>query len=591
MQLSKRVYIIACAFVIAACGTPTPPAETSYDVVIRGGTVYDGTGGKPFVGDVAIRGERVVYVGPLAEGKGAKEIDARGKAVSPGFVNMLSWATESLLIDGRAQSNLRQGVTLEVFGEGATMGPLNPRMKEDLVARQGDLRYPVEWNTLGEFLEHLEKKGIAPNVASFVGAGTVRTHVLGEKDVQPTPEQLTAMRSLVRAAMEEGALGVGSGLQYMPDIYATTDELVALMEEAGRCGGMYITHMRSEGQYLLESIDETIEIARRSGTAAEIYHLKMSGQMYWNKLDAAIQRIEAARAAGVPVTADIYPYIASGTGLDVTMPPWVQEGGLDAWIARLKDPKIRKRVIAEMRAAKSTWENDLRDAGGPANVMLVGFKTERLKPLIGKTVEQVAKQRGVSAEDAIIDLIIEDGSKGNAVYFTMSEENLRREMALPWVSFNSDEGALSAEGIFLKSSVHPRAYGSYARVLGHYVRDEKVLSLEDAVRKMTSLPARNLGLRERGLLRQGYFADVVIFDPATIQDHATFEKPHQYSTGVSHVFVNGTHALADGEPTGAASGRFVRGRGWTGWPDGGCRGSSSAWDWTRGDQIGSPART
>jgi N-acyl-D-amino-acid deacylase len=377
----------------------------------------------------------------------------------------------------------------------------------------------------------------------------------------------------------------------MPDIYATTDELVALMEEAGRCGGMYITHMRSEGQYLLESIDETIEIARRSGTAAEIYHLKMSGQMYWNKLDAAIQRIEAARAAGVPVTADIYPYIASGTGLDVTMPPWVQEGGLDAWIARLKDPKIRKRVIAEMRAAKSTWENDLRDAGGPANVMLVGFKTERLKPLIGKTVEQVAKQRGVSAEDAIIDLIIEDGSKGNAVYFTMSEENLRREMALPWVSFNSDEGALSAEGIFLKSSVHPRAYGSYARVLGHYVRDEKVLSLEDAVRKMTSLPARNLGLRERGLLRQGYFADVVIFDPATIQDHATFEKPHQYSTGVSHVFVNGTHALADGEPTGAASGRFVRGRGWTGWPDGGCRGSSSAWDWTRGDQIGSPART
>jgi hypothetical protein len=362
MQLSKRIYIIACAFVIAACGTPTPPAETNYDVVIRGGTVYDGTGGKPFVGDVAIRGERVVYVGPLAEGKGAKEIDARGKAVSPGFVNMLSWATESLLIDGRAQSNLRQGVTLEVFGEGATMGPLNPRMKEDLVARQGDLRYPVEWNTLGEFLEHLEKKGIAPNVASFVGAGTVRTHVLGEKDVQPTPEQLTAMRSLVRAAMEEGALGVGSGLQYMPDIYATTDELVALMEEAGRCGGMYITHMRSEGQYLLESIDETIEIARRSGTAAEIYHLKMSGQMYWNKLDAAIQRIEAARAAGVPVTADIYPYIASGTGLDVTMPPWVQEGGLDAWIARLKDPKIRKRVIAEMRAAKSTWSGQ-RDAG------------------------------------------------------------------------------------------------------------------------------------------------------------------------------------------------------------------------------------
>lgn len=575
--------VVLTALLLLGCGQKKEAlAEADYDVVIRGGTVYDGSGSKPYVGDVAIKAERIVYAGPKAPGKGKREIDAKNSAVSPGFVNMLSWANESLLIDGRGQSDVRQGVTLEVFGEGFSMGPLSAQMKEDMVKRQGDLRFPVEWTTLGEYLELLERKGVAPNIASFIGAGTLRINVLGEGDVDPTPEQLKQMRSLVQQGMEEGAMGIGSSLIYAPDTYAETPELIALMEEAGRCGGMYITHMRSEARHFLEAIDETIEIARRSGAAAEIYHLKAAGQSNWAKLGPAIEKIEAARAAGIPLTADMYTYPAGATGFDAAMPPWVQDGGLEAWIKRLKDPKIRARVIKEMRSNQTSWENAMRESGSPANVLLAGFKTEKLKPLIGKTLEQVAKERGVSPEDAVIDLVIEDGTRVDVVYFMMSEDNVRRQVALPWVSFGSDEAAPSAEGVFLKSGAHPRAYGTFARLLGKYVRDEKVVSLEEAIRRLTSLPTTNLGVKERGLLREGYFADVVVFDPQTIQDHATFEKPHQYATGVAHVFVNGTQVLADGEPTGKPAGRVVRGRGWKGWQDGGCRASSTDWTWTRG---------
>jgi N-acyl-D-amino-acid deacylase len=390
------------------------------------------------------------------------------------------------------------------------------------------------------------------------------------------------MRQLVQQGMEEGALGIGSSLIYAPDTYAETPELIALMEEAGRCGGMYISHMRSEGNRFLEAIDETIEIARRSGAAAEIYHLKAAGKSNWDKLGPAIGKIEAARGAGVPLTADMYTYNAGATGLDATMPRWVQDGGLEAWIKRLKDPKIRARVIREMRSEQTSWENTMRASGGASGVLLMAFKNEKLKPLIGKTLEEVAKARGVSAEDAAIDLVIEDGTRVGAVYFMMSEDNVSRQVALPWVSFGSDEGAPSAEGVFLKSGAHPRAYGNFARLLGKYVRDEKVIPLEEAVRRLTSLPSTNLGLKDRGLLRDGYFADVVVFDPQKIQDHATFKEPHQYATGVAQVFVNGTQVLADGEPTGAHAGRFVRGRGWKGWPEGGCRASSGEWTWTRG---------
>ena len=574
--------VFCAALLITGCAQKKEVSAPAYDVVIRGGTVYDGSGGKPFVGDVAIKSDRVAYVGPRADGTGKQEIDAKGLAVSPGFVNMLSWAVETLLVDGRAQSDVRQGVTLEVFGEGSSMGPLSAQMKEDLLKRQSDLKFPVDWTTLGEYLEGLERKGVAPNVASFLGAGTLRVHVLGERDVDPTPAQLEEMRGLVRQGMEEGALGIGSSLIYAPDTYAETPELVTLMQEAGRCGGMYITHMRSEARKLLEAIDETIDIAKQSGAAAEIYHLKAAGQSNWDKLGPAIEEIEAARAAGVPLTADMYTYPAAATGLDAAMPPWVQDGGLEAWIQRLKDPKIRARVIKEMRSSQTSWENTMREAGTPANILLVGFKTEKLKPLIGKTLEEVAKERGVSAEDAAIDLVIEDGTRVEVVYFLMSEENVRRQVALPWVSFGSDEGAPSAEGVFLKSGAHPRAYGTFARLLGRYVRDEKVVPLEEAIRRLTSLPSTNLGLKERGLLRQGYFADVVVFDPAKIQDHATYKEPHQYATGVADVFVNGTQVLAKGEPTGAPAGRFVRGRGWKGWPDGGCRASSRDWTWNRG---------
>ena len=562
------------AMALGSCATP-PPAET-VDVVIRGGTVYDGSGGAPFRGDVAVRGDRIAYVGPRSPFRGEREIDARGRVVSPGFINMLSWATESLIADGRGWSDLAQGVTLEVMGEGSSMGPLSPEMKRREAERQGDIRYPISWTTLDEYLTHLERRGVGPNVASFVGAETVRVHVLGEGDVDPGSAQLDQMRGLVRQAMEDGALGVGSSLIYAPGAYAETPELVALAAEAGRCGGLYISHLRYESDRLLEGVDELIEISRRSGAPAEIYHLKAAGRTNWPKLDQAIARVKAARAEGLRITANMYTYTAGSTGLDAAMPPWVQAGGREAWIARLKDPATRARVIADMRDPSPAWENLYRHAGAEGT-LLVGFRTEALKPLAGKTLAEVARERGVSPEDAAIDLVIADGTRVQVVYFLMSEENVRRQTALPWMSFGSDAAALAPEGVFLRSSTHPRAYGNFARLLGKYVREERALTLAEAVRRMTSFPADNLGLRDRGRLREGAYADVVVFDPETVTDHATYEKPHQLATGVSHVLVNGGLALDGGKPTGAATGRVVRGQGWRGWPDGGCRANAAAW--------------
>ena len=549
----------------------------TYDVVIRHGTIYDGTGGPARTGDVAIRGDRVVYVGPHAPGRGREEVDATGRAVAPGFINMLAHPEESLLADGRALSDLRQGVTLEVMGEDS-MGPLNAQMREFALHHQGDIKYDIDWTTLGEYLHKLERKGIAPNVAAFVGAGTIRINVLGENNVEPTPAQLEQMRALVHQAMEEGALGVTTALIYNPNTYAKTPELVALAQESARCGGMYIAHMRSEGDRIMEAVQETITIARESGAPAEIYHLKMSGQPNWNKLDSVVAAVEAARASGIRITADMYTYTAGATGLDAAMPPWVQEGGLEQWVSRLKDPAVRARVAREMADPAPTWENLMLRAG-PAGTLLLGFNTAALKPLAGRTLEEVAKMRGLSPAETAMQLVVEDDSRVGVAYFLMSEDNVRREVALPWVSFGSDAGAPAPEGVFLLSNEHPRAYGNFARVLGKYARDEQVLTLPEAIRKLSGFPASNLSLPDRGLLRDGYYADVVIFDPATVQDHATYDRPHQLATGIDDVWVNGVRALRAGQATGAASGRFVRGRAYAGRAGGGCKAQSREWSW------------
>jgi N-acyl-D-amino-acid deacylase len=548
---------------LAACsGQVRGPEAPSYDVVIRGGTIYDGTGAAPVVGDVAIDDDHIAAVGNLGAARGTLEIDAAGMAVAPGFINMLSWADESLIVDGRGQSDIRQGVTLEVFGEGGSMGPLNDAMKRENLEAQGDLKYAIEWTTLGEYLEYLERKGVSPNVASFVGATTVRIHELGRVDRAPTAAELLRMQTLVRQAMEEGALGVGSALIYAPAFYAKTDELIALMQAAVPYGGMYISHIRSEGNRLLEAIDELVTIARASKAPAEIYHLKAAGRANWPKLTAALSAIEKARSEGLRITANMYTYPAGATGLDASMPPWVQEGGYDAWATRLKDPAVRRRVAAEMKVPTNAWENFFTAVEGPEQILLVAFKNDALKPLTGKTLAEVARMRGKPPEETAMDLVIEDGSRVGTVYFLMSEENVRRQMAVPWVSFGSDEAAPAPEGVFLKSNPHPRAYGTFARVLGRYARDEKVLALADAVRRLSGLPAANLKLDRRGQLQRSFFADVVVFNPATIGDHATFDKPHQYATGMMHVFINGVQVLRDGEHTGAKPGRVVRGPGW-----------------------------
>lgn len=572
--------ILAAGAAAAAVLTAGAASAQQHDLIVRGGTVYDGSGGQPFVGDVAVDGDRISYVGPHADGTAKTVIDARGQAVSPGFINMLSWSVESLMIDGKSQSELRQGVTLEVMGEGDSMGPLNDKMKALGEQRQGDFKYKIDWTSLDDYLTKLEKAGIAPNVASFVGATTVREYVLGEDDIDPTPEQLAQMRALVKKAMEDGAMGVGSSMIYAPASYAETPELVALMQEAGKCGGMYITHMRSEGDRLLEAVDETIRIARESGAPAEMYHMKQSGRDNWGKLDDVIAKVEAARADGVRITADMYTYTAGGTGLDAAMPTWVQSGGLEKWIENLKNPETRAKVIAEMKVAHpKDWEN-LGQAAGPDGMLFADFKNPKLRIYLGKTLTEVAKMRGTSPEDTIVDLVIEDGSRVGTIYFLMNEKNVARQTALPWVSFGSDAESSAPEGVFLKSSTHPRAYGNFARFLGKYVRDEHTTTLQDAVRKLAALPADNLGLADRGRLKVGAYADVVVFDPKTIADHATFEKPMQYATGVNYVVVNGQLALKDGVPTGAHSGRVVRGRGWTGAPGGGCKASAKDWTWT-----------
>jgi N-acyl-D-amino-acid deacylase len=566
--------LIACGAGFCAFAGDAP-----HDTIIRDGLIYDGSGALPYRGDISIDADRISYVGKRAPGRGRTEVDAHGKAVAPGFINMLAHPEESLLTDGRALSDLEQGVTLEVLGEDS-MGPLTPKMKQLMTQRQSDIHYAVDWTTLGEYLSKLEKRGIAPNVASFVGAGTVRTNLLDEADVQPNEEQLQAMRGLVAQAMQEGALGVTTALIYSPNGYAKTPELIALARESARCGGIYIAHMRSEGDRILEAVQETIDIAQGSGAPAEIYHLKLAGKSNWQKFDAVIAKIEAARAAGTRITADMYTYTAGATGLDAAMPPWVQDGGLEAWIARLKDPATRARVIADMRDQNPKWEN-LYLRAGAAGTLLLGFKNPSLRPLIGKTLADVATERHTSPEDAAIDLVIENGARVEVAYFLMSEDNIRRQISLPWVSFGSDEAAPAPEGVFLAQNSHPRAYGNFARLLGRYVRDEHVISLSEAIRKLTSFPANTLSLKDRGMLARGYYADVVIFDPATVQDHATYEKPHQLATGVADVWVNGVHALKDGEATGAASGRFVRGRAWTGAPGGGCRASSRDWTWSK----------
>jgi N-acyl-D-amino-acid deacylase len=552
-----RKALSLCTLLLAMAGCAATPPAPEYDLLIRNGTVYDGTGGPAFTADVAIRGDRIAAVGAV-DGSAARVIDATGLAVTPGFINMLSWATETLLEDGRSQSDIRQGVTLEVMGEGWSMGPLNDAMKAEAERLGGDIEYDISWTTLGEYLQHLEDRGISTNVASFVGATTVRIHELGYDDRPPTPEELARMEALVARAMEEGALGVGSSLIYAPAFYSSTEELIALCRVAARYGGRYISHMRSEGAELLEAVDELITIAREAGIGAEIYHLKAAGRDNWDKLDAVFQRVERARAEGLDITADMYTYTAGATGLDAAMPPWVQEGGHEAWVARLKDPEIRARVIEEIRRPGDGWENLYHAAGSADRLILLGFRNDALKPLTGKTLAEVAAMRGSSPEDTIVDLVIEDDSRVGTAYFIMSEDNVRRKIAQPWMAFGSDAESLAPEGVFLKSNPHPRAYGTFARLLGKYVRDEGIISLEEAVRRLTSFPAANLKLDGRGLLREGYFADVAVFDPTTIRDHATFAEPHSYASGMRHVLVNGVPVLVDGEHTGALPGRFVR---------------------------------
>ena len=554
-------------------------AEPAYDLVIRGGTIYDGSGGPGQVGDIAVKGDRIAALGKVP-GKGRTEIDAQGKAVAPGFINMLSHVEESLFVDGRALSDLAQGVTLEVLGEDS-YGPLTPAMKKAQTDRQIDVKYDVTWNTLGEYLDTLQKRGISPNIASFVGAGTVRVNLLGEADIQPSPEQLAKMQGLVRQAMEEGALGLTDALIYAPNAYAKTPELKALAKVSAACGGIYIAHIRSEGDRFLEAIDESIGIARDSGAPAEIFHFKQAGQSNWGKLGPAIAKIDAARAQGTRISADMYTYTAGATGLDAAMPTWVQNGGLEKWIEHLKDPATRAKVIAEMdNPHPADWEN-LFAGAGPDGMMMLTFKNPALKPLTGKTLTQIAAERHKSPEETAIDLVIEDGSRVGVAYFLMSEDNIRKEVALPWMSFGSDEAGPAPEGVFLLEKDHPRAYGNFARLLGHYVRETHDVTLPEAIRRLTGFPADNLSLKDRGRLKPGYMADIVVFDPDTIIDHATYDNPAQLATGVIDVIVNGGFAIKDGQATRAPTGRVVHGRAWTGMPGGGCKQKASDWRWSR----------
>ncbi len=522
----------------------------AFDVIIRNGSVHDGGGGAPYIADVAVRDDHIALLAPRIDGQARREIEAGGLAVAPGFINMLSWANVTLLADGRSQSDLRQGVTLEVLGEGTSMGPLSPVMARETAARQGDLKYVVAWTTLGEYLAHLAARGVSCNIASFMGATTARIHTIGYENRLPSARELDRMRDLVRGAMAEGAVGVSSALIYPPATYSDTAELIALAEVASDADGLYISHIRNEESRIDDALDEFITIARRV-RRAEIYHLKVSGRANWDRLEGVLARIEAERARGTAISADMYPYTASSTGLDTGIAPWAHEGGEAAMIARLRDPATRERIKGEMTLF-----------AGAENILVIGFRNPALKPFTGTSLAAVAAQRGTGWRDTVMDLIIENDADVGAVFFTMSEENLRRIIAMPWVSFCSDAGSYAAEGVFLQMGTHPRAYGSFARLLGRYVRDERVIPLEEAVRRLTSFPAETLRLRDRGRLAEGFFADLVVFDPRTITDRATYEQPHQYALGVRHVLVNGVPVIADGEHTGATPGRVVRGPGW-----------------------------
>jgi N-acyl-D-amino-acid deacylase len=562
MRISRPGLLLIAALAFSLASRLREPQAT-FDVIIHGGTVYDGTGAAGRRADVGIQGDRITAVGDLTSVKAPSTIDASGLAVAPGFINMLSWSNESLLVDGRSQGEIREGVTTQIFGEGSSMGPLTPEMKRRMIEQMGDLKYPITWTSLSEYLKHLEEQGISQNVASFVGATTIREHVIGLEDKQATPAQLDEMRGLVRQEMEAGALGIGSSLIYAPAFYASTEELIELCKAAAQYRGKYISHVRSEGNRLEEAIDELIRISREANVPAEIYHLKAAGRENWPKMDRVIAKIEAARKEGLKITADMYTYTAGATGLDASMPPWVLDGGYDAAYKRLADPELRQKIAAAIRTPSNDWENLYRAAGSAERVLLVEFKSDRLKPLTGKTLAEAAKLRREDPIDTIMNLVLEDRSRVGTVYFMISEDNIRKQIVLPWVSFGSDAASMAPELPFTKSSAHPRAYGNFARVLSKYVREDRVLPLADAIRKLSGLPATNLELDRRGFLKEGMFADVVVFDPATVADRATFENPHQYAVGFKHVFVNGSQVITNGEHTGAKPGRALWGPGKT----------------------------
>ena len=547
-QLKALVPVLLILF---GCSGPD-----TYDIIIRNGSIADGSGFPAYMGDIGIMSDTIAAIGDLRKARGRTETDASGMTVAPGFVNMLSWSVESLIEDGRSMGDIVQGVTLEVLGEGDSWGPWNEQMKLEMKASQGDIKYDIKWTTLGEYLEYLEKKGVATNIASFVGTATLRIHTVGYDNRPPTDEEMDSMKLLVRQAMEEGAIGVSSALEYIPASFASTEELTELCRVAKEYDGMYISHIRNEDETFLEAIDDFLLIPASTGIRSEIYHLKQVGRTNWHKLDRAIAKIDSARATGLSITADMYNYPASSTGLGILMPEWVQEGGFEKWVARLKDPAVRKVVGAEI------IKTIMRKQGTPEKVLLIGFQTDSLKYLQGKTLAEIAAMRGKSAEETVMDLVIDDNSNVSAVFFSMSEDNLRKQIAQPWMMFGSDGKSMAPEGVFLKSATHPRAYGNFARLLGKYVREEKVISLEEAVRRLTLLPASTMKIEKRGALKVGYYADVVVFDPAKVQDHSTFEDPHQLSTGMSHVFVNGVQVLRDGIHTGATPGRVVRGPGY-----------------------------
>jgi N-acyl-D-amino-acid deacylase len=544
----KRVATLLVFSLIGPALLWSQAKQNKFDVLIKDGTIYDGTGAAPIQADVGIKGDRIVALGKLERDDALNVIDARGFAVAPGFINMLSWSVVSLIVDGRSQGDIRQGVTTEIFGEGTSMGPLNEAMKRRAIAAQRDFKYDISWTTLAEYLTYLEKRGISPNVASFIGAATIRDHVLGQEDTQPTPEQLEQMRALVRREMEAGALGIGSALIYAPGTYARTEELIELCKVAAKYQGKYISHLRSEAQRVLQAVEELIRISREAGLPAEIYHMKTAGEKNWDRIDGVIARIEKARQEGLKITANMYMYTASATGLSSRIPAWAHSGGNPALYKRLQDPVTRSRIIKEMRAQ-----------GPIPRTILISFRSEKLRPLIGKTLSEVAAMRGEDEIETVLNLVREDRSRITAVFFLMNEENVKTILRQPWVSFGSDGPSLAPEGVFLKSETHPRSYGNFARLLGKYVREEKVISLQEAIRRLTGLPAANLGLDHRGFLKEGMFADVVVFDPTTITDRATYENPHQYSVGMKHVFVNGVQVLKDGEHTGAKPGRALWG--------------------------------